>query len=248
MSSKDAARSELQEQFIAVLGHELRTPLTALHGYVQLLHRQLAASPDEMVYGLATRALQQSRRLVGLVEDLLDTARLENRALTLELERIDLRSVVDGAVETVRSVAAKPPIEVEVDGAILVDGDSRRLEQVLLNLLKNGVEHASESKHIDVRLTKRNGMAEIAVEDQGPGIPEEELPKVFSPFYQARPRARAGALGLGLFIAREIVAAHQGSLELRSEEGKGTRALIVLPLADPPASGGPSTGDIGPRS
>jgi signal transduction histidine kinase len=126
------------------------------------------------------------------------------------------------------------PIQLEAaDSPLLVNGDAGRLEQVLLNLLTNAITHARGTDRIDVRLRRAGDEAEIAVQDYGPGIPQADLPNIFSRFYQvahAEARAQRG-LGLGLFIVHELVTAHGGTVAVASAEGQGTTFTIRLPRA-----------------
>jgi two-component system, chemotaxis family, CheB/CheR fusion protein len=195
------------------------------------------------------------RRLRRLVLDLLDVRRLQQGAFNLEVERVSLEQVVARSVEAARVVA--PPgqtIELEVaDTAPLdVNADAVRLEQVLMNLLTNSITYAPRSPRITVRLHREGDEAVVQVRDEGPGIPAADLPHIFSRFYQIRSvdeqPSRRG-LGLGLYIAHELVAAHGGRLEvasvMASSQGHGTTFTIRLPLAPSRASGRPDQGPPG---
>ena len=226
----DTSLRRLQEEFVAIASHELRTPLTALHGYVQLIARHARDGANDTTAEYAERALAESRRLTELVEDLLDLARIRSGRLVLDLEPTDLRPIVERSIEIARTTARRQRIGLHVgDGRFIVDGDPGRLEQVLLNLVGNAIEH-SGSDEIDVRLEGSDGVAHIHVEDHGRGIPVEHLPSLADRFPEAaRGSSRAG-LGLGLYISREIVTGHGGSLDIHSEVGRGTTATVTLPL------------------
>jgi two-component system CheB/CheR fusion protein len=233
----DRSLRRLHDHFLATASHELRTPLTALTGYLQMMVRQMATGriDDERQRRFADQALAQARRLATLVNDLVDVTRLQNDQLTLRLEPVDLDALVKATADVAQGLAQGQKIEVEADdGSVIVNGDSGRLEQVLLNLLNNALTHASESERLILRLRRLDGQAEIQVQDFGPGIPAGQLPDLFSRFYRAeRPGGRSHTgLGLGLFIARELVAAHGGTIDVESREGEGTTFTVRLPLVE----------------
>ncbi|HST87377.1 MAG TPA: chemotaxis protein CheB [Ktedonobacterales bacterium] len=230
----------LQDEFVSLASHELRTPLTPLSAYLQLLGRLLADQPDDAPARVYTeRAERQVRRLKHLVLDLLDVRRLQNGGFSLELERVALDQVAAQTVEAAQTMTMELTIRLERPNTpIFVAGDAARLEQVLLNLLTNAITYAPHSKFIDVRLRRAGGEAELRVRDYGAGIPATDLPHIFSRFYQVergndRPSRRG--LGLGLYIAHELVVAHGGRIEVTSvegtREGHGTTFTIHLPLA-----------------
>jgi two-component system CheB/CheR fusion protein len=242
----------LQEEFMALASHELRGPLTPLQSYLQLLERRLRDQP----VGAPARqyvaiALRQVGRLRRLVDDLLDVTRLRTGRHSLQLAPVRLDELAGQAVELARTVAAEQAEQreqrgqgrrgsprIELDGEdvpLLVHGDEGRLEQVLLNLLTNALTHAPDTERIAVRLRRDggpDGQAEVEVQDDGPGIPAADLPHVFTRFYQVArsDRPPRSGLGLGLYIASELVAAHGGAIAVASEEGRGTTFTVRLPL------------------
>jgi len=227
---------QLQDEWLAVASHELRTPLTALQGTLQLAERR--RDDPERVTTYLGQAIRQARRLTSLIEELVDTVRLQTGRLVLRQEPIDLATVVRQAVETAQALQPERRIELATPPAgatIRVEGDAARLEQVVLNLLTNALTHAPHSERIDVRLAVADGVATIEVQDYGPGIPADQLDRIFARYYQARPGvARRDGLGLGLFIAQEITAAHGGTIEARSTVGAGTSFVVRLPLLATP--------------
>jgi two-component system CheB/CheR fusion protein len=224
----------LQDRFLAMASHELRTPLVPLMGYLDMLQKLLSEA-DPRARRYAAQARQEVARLTGLVSDLVDVVRLQTGKLTLNLEPVDLRAVVARAAEVARAVAAGMEIREEPGPSVLVHGDTPRLEQVVINLLVNAVKHATGTPRIDVRIRRgEDGArhADVIVEDYGAGIPAEALPHIFGSFYQVQHdnRPSRGGMGLGLFIAKEIVDAHEGAISAESEVGKGTRITVRLPL------------------
>jgi two-component system CheB/CheR fusion protein len=233
----------LQDQFLAMASHELRTPLVPLTGYLDMLLKILDAG-DPRALRYASQARQEVARLTGLVSDLVDVVRLQTGKLTLKLEPVDLRAVIARAADVARSIADGMEIREEASPGSephQVRGDVARLEQVVINLLVNAVKHATGTPRIDVRVRGDDGAghAEIVVEDYGGGIPAGDLPHIFGSFYQVdhRDRPSRGGMGLGLFIAKEIVDAHGGAISAESAVGKGTRITVQLPIAEGAAQG-----------
>jgi len=224
----------LQDEFLSLASHELRTPLTSIQGYLDLLLlRTHRTSDDERLVRYATQALGQARRLVALVRDLTDVARLQSGKLTLDLAPLDLIPLVARVVETARDLPPGHTISLDVGATPLwVHGDAGRLEQVLFNLLTNAIAHALSETPIDVRLRREGDEIALDVQDHGPGIAVDQLPHLFSRFYQVArdDRPSQGGLGLGLFICQELVTAHGGRIAVTSMQGEGTTFTVWLPL------------------
>ncbi|MEA2531083.1 MAG: two-component system, chemotaxis family, CheB/CheR fusion protein [Thermomicrobiales bacterium] len=221
----------LQDQWLGIASHELRTPLTALQAYLQLATRTMPPTETTRARAHLDRALAQARRIDILVSQLLEATRFQQGRLRLDRQPVDLRAVVRRAVETAEVLAAGRTIELDdqTTGANVI-GDETRLEQVVLNLLTNAITHAPGSERIEVRLRPVGDEVELQVRDEGPGIPAAELPGIFDRFSQAA-GIQSGGLGLGLFIAREIVMGHGGTIEVESTEGQGTTFTLQLPVA-----------------
>jgi signal transduction histidine kinase len=157
--------------------------------------------------------------------------RLQEGRFRIEREPVDLVPMVVEIVELIQATAERQLLRLDsVPGPLIVAGDPRRLRQLLLNLLTNALTHAPDTRFIDVRLRPAEGRAELEVQDYGPGIPPADLPHLFARYYQTG-RTAARGLGLGLYIAREIVQAHEGTIEARSQVGRGATFIVHLPLA-----------------
>ena len=222
----------LQEEFIERASHELRTPLTGLQLYLEMVVRLVERdSTDARLPQYASNALGQARRLALRVNDLQDAARLRHGGLRLDLEPIEMGPVVREAVDLVQLMAQGRTVQLsEANRPLWVTGDPHRLEQVVLNLLTNAISHAAKSERIDVRLRPEDGQAVLEIQDYGPGIPHEMVPRLFSRFYRAQAEASGSGLGLGLFISKEIVSAHGGTVAVETEVGKGAKFIVRLPL------------------
>jgi two-component system CheB/CheR fusion protein len=222
----------LQDEFLALASHEFRTPLTPARGYLELIPAALAARDNDRVAHFAAAALEQILHLDALVSDVLDVGRLQGGALRLEREWLDFAAVVERAAVAARMQEGSPPIEVDLpDEPVPVEGDVRRLEQVVANLLSNAIVHAATPR-IQVRLRRAEGAAVLEVQDDGRGIPATDLPRLFSRFYQVeRPdRPSRGGLGLGLYLVQELVEAHGGTVTVVSTPGQGTTFTVRLAL------------------
>jgi two-component system, chemotaxis family, CheB/CheR fusion protein len=246
----DLSLRRLQEEFVAIVAHELRTPLTALRGYLQMFGRPGSGLDPAKVVPLA---LGQAERLQGLIDELFDVTRAHVGRLVIEARPIDLCQLVDETVAIAGALAGEQLIRVEQpEGELRIHADPARLQQALMNLLSNAVTHASSSPEIEVRVRRLRRRVEIEIEDHGPGIPLELRDQLFLRFRQGAGASRTSdGLGLGLYITREIVVAHGGTIDVDSEVGEGTTFRLRLPLAsararqDEPGDGG-RTGEQGP--
>jgi two-component system CheB/CheR fusion protein len=220
------------ERLMAAAGHELKTPTAAIHNYLQLVDRHLNDGDGEAAGRYTDRALSQTRRMATLIERLLDVSRIKTGQLELLREVVDLAAVVRSAVEVAEVLPKAAKIRVKAGSApVRVRADRDRLEQVFLNLLTNAFEHAPGSETIEVTVSSSGGHAVVAVRDHGPGITEKDSRTMFEAYTRLGHPHRAPGLGLGLYVAREIVTAHGGEIEVASQVGKGTVMTVRLPLA-----------------
>jgi PAS domain S-box-containing protein len=228
---------QVRDDFISVASHELRTPITPLKMYLQVLRRAMqpiAASALPNV-GTFMKALEKTDsefgRLEKLIEDLLNVTRLSAGRLTLNVEDIDLSQLVHDTVERSETDLRNAKCEIDLRIAPGVRGkwDRMRLEQVVSNLLTNAMKYGP-GKPIEVTVQKKASTALLVVRDHGIGIPKEAREVIFGKFERAAPIKHYGGLGLGLYIAREFVAAHGGTIGVESELGQGSTFLVELPL------------------
>jgi signal transduction histidine kinase len=219
------------ERLMAGAGHELKTPVAALHGYLQLVERYLVPESSAQARTYATRALVQTRQIGELIERLFDVSRIQAGRLELNSAPIDLLAVVRTAVDVAEALPNAPTIRISPPrGRIVVQADAGRLRQVFVNVLSNAVEHAASSPTIDVTIRRSDSVATVEVRDYGPGIVREMQPLLFQPYTQLGQKPSTG-LGLGLYLSREIVTAHGGTIEAESTTGEGTAIMVRLPLS-----------------
>lgn len=215
--------------FVAVVSHELRTPLSVLLGFAELLEARTIA-PEE-VRRIARILRQETERLGRIVDDLLDLGRLEQGlAPVLRRRRVPLAPALAAAVELFRA-AGHHDVVVACEDALAVDADPDALDRVVKNLVSNAVKYAPRGTTIAVSARAgAAGVVEIAVADEGPGMPPATVPRVFEPYYRA-PEAvsTARGVGLGLAVVRTLVEAHGGAVHVESALGVGTRFTLSLP-------------------
>ena len=229
----DRSVRRMQAEFLDWAGHELRTPLTALQSYLQLAARRIPADGDERLRSYIDRAVGQVKRQASLISELLDATRLETGRLALHIAPLDLVSLVEHAVEVAQVLTQGQTILFERDEEpLIVEGDVSRLEQVLLNLLTNAISYAPDTEQIDVTVRREASDGVVTVRDYGRGIDIDQHDLIFERLAQGEPNDRASTqgLGLGLYIAREIVRHHGGTITVQSRKGKGATFVIRIPL------------------
>jgi PAS domain S-box-containing protein len=238
-----------KDEFLATLSHELRTPLTAILGWCQLLTRG-KRSEAEIARGLE-RIESSAQAQTRLISDLLDVSRIVSGKLRLEVQPLDLEPVIEAAIEAIRPAAEAKSIHVRshVDpDAVVVAGDSNRLQQVFWNLLSNAVKFTPKGGAIEVSLESRGAQAVICVRDDGCGIRPQDLACIFDRFRQvdSSTTRRSGGLGLGLAIVRHLVELHGGTVRAESAgENLGAGFFVTLPMlaTRAPADPRPIDGD-----
>jgi len=243
-----AARLRKLDQFktelVAITAHDLRTPLAIILGFAQTLTDfGDRIDPAEQAQ-LLQRIVSNTRRLSEFVENLLQFARIESGELEVAQDPVDLGALVQRTVAELASHEPARPYHVDVeDGLPVVLADEPRQWQILLNLLSNAAKHSDPEAPIRVSVARRGDVVEVAVADEGPGIPAAELPKLFGKFSRIHPAGgakQAMGTGLGLYICRSLVEAHGGTIRVSSEEGVGTTFTYEVPVAGRPAPPGGS--------
>jgi signal transduction histidine kinase len=225
----------LRDDFLAIAAHELRTPLTSLQLQIQLAGRQLDANAAADPAPRLEKASRQAGRLGRLVDDLLNASRITAGHLTLTREACDLGEIARETVARQDEDARRAGCVIALSAVATARGhwDRARLEQVVTNLLTNALKFGA-GKPVEVVVTADGAWASLTVRDRGIGIPAEAIERIFQKFERGVSSRSYGGLGLGLFISREIVAAHGGSLRAESAPGQGATLIMVLPMSPAP--------------
>ncbi len=227
--------SKLKDEFLATLSHEIRTPLNAVLGWTQILRtRTNVGSPDRGLEVIERNAVSQLR----LVEDLLDMARIVSGKLRLDIKSVDVRTIVQAAIDVVEPGAVAKRVSItsrfDDDGPV-VNADVDRLQQAIWNVMSNAVKFTPSGGTVQVSVLRTGNVVDITIADSGQGIGADFLPYVFDRFRQADSSAsrRHGGLGLGLALTRQIIELHGGAIEVESDGvDRGSRFSIHLPVSD----------------
>ena len=224
---------KMRSDFVANVSHELRTPLTAVRGYTEtILHEEL--NHQQLIEFLQIID-RETKRLSALLDDLLDLAQIENEKGYVKKEAVNLKTLIKEAVSRVEDLRLMKDVSIEVvipETELTVLGNYEWLNQALVNVLENSIKHGKDKGIVKVLLSKEDQVAVIKISDDGPGIPDADLPYVFERFYRvdkARTR-KSGGTGLGLSIVKHIMEAHAAEYSLQSKEGSGTVFRFSIPL------------------
>jgi len=227
LAAEARAAVALRDEFIALASHELRTPLTAMRLQAQLERRKAEAHRVDQL----NRWIRLIERLARLVETMLDASRIEQQQIALELSTVDLSTLVRGTVERLSGVltTGETTLSVTVEPGILVRVDALRIEQAVENVLLNAAKYGA-GKAIFVSLVREPAHARVSIRDYGMGIAESDQARIFDRFARAAPASSFGGLGLGLYLTRQLIEAHGGSVSVESAPGAGATFHLRLPL------------------
>lgn len=218
------ALNSKKDEFIGFASHELKTPLTTISGYLQL-SKQLADLPENFM----DKIEKQVNRLQLIIDDLLDISKIQAGKLDLNFTKISLNSLIHESAESFDFSDHSIEIEVPAED-ITVTVDAQKISQVLVNLLSNAVKYSSLNTHIYITAIRLGDQIKISVKDEGIGIASQHLDKIFNQYYRIARSSNAKGMGLGLYIAKEIIEGHSGRIWADSEEGKGSEFHILFPI------------------
>ncbi len=234
LKEEDEAKSD----FISIASHELRTPLTVINSYLEMFEDGLLGEMYDNQKEKLEIIHSQSDHMIGLVEDMLDTLKLESRKFNIQKKSLKLETIVKNSVEEMSRLAdiKEHVISLKILGDLpRIRGDTQRIKQVFNNLLTNAIKYTPDKGKINVELKNENGQLLISISDNGVGIAEEEQDRIFEKFYTVGGKSlirESERMGLGLTIARGIVEAHGGRIWVESELNKGSTFHFTLPKGD----------------
>ncbi len=227
--------SQHKSDFLANMSHELRTPLNAIVGFSQVLKQKLFGPVNEKQDDYLDDILSSADHLLALINDILDLSKVEAGQVDLEVDLFSLREALERGVVMVRERATRNGVQVELrlDSEIdLLQGDERRIRQVVFNLLSNAVKFTPQGGRVDVSAVRQDGEVLVAVRDTGPGIAAQDQERIFEEFQQARDTngERPEGTGLGLALSRSLIELHGGRIWVESEPGEGSTFSFTLPV------------------
>ena len=230
-----AKLNRLKSSFVSVASHEIRTPVTGIKGYVENMLSGLTGPLTDKQRQYLARVASNVERLMRIIDELLDIARIEAGQIQLQLDSVNVSQLITDVVEGFQPLAAQKQISFQHDtshiSGVQVKGDEGKLHQVLTNLVHNALKFTPSGGRVDVgAVTTEAEKIQITVRDTGPGIPASDLPRIFDRFYSGSsvPPDTRGA-GLGLAISKSLIALHGGSLSVSSAPGQGSTFFVDLP-------------------
>ena len=240
------AASQAKSRFLSSMSHELRTPLNAIHGFAQLIELETQDKADaHQEADYAREIVHASRHLTSLVDDILDLSSIESRRQQLQLQAIEIGALLNGCAELVQPEVQQRRLQLQVMAAaeppLYVQGDPRRVRQILLNLLSNAIKYNSPQGMIRMGYEVRADCVRLWVDDTGPGLSAEQQAQLFQPFQRlGRESSNIPGTGIGLVLCRELASLMEGEIGVRSEEGVGSRFWLDLPSAASPEDDRPN--------
>ena len=218
-----------KDEFIGIASHELKTPLTSIKAYIQLLERSDLKEQEKKYVAKANSNVKKLNNLIG---DLLDVSKVQSGQLRLNIAPFELKKMINESIENVQHMYSSHKLIVQGEiPEVVLHGDILRLEQAMNNLLLNAIKYSPAANAVYVHTQLLNNEVKIEVIDQGIGIAEENQERIFDRFYRAKELSPViSGLGMGLFIAAEIIKRHQGRIGVNSTPGEGSKFYIILPI------------------
>jgi len=232
----DITERKLDEQrkndFIGMVSHELRSPLTSISGYIQMLNIKASKNDDEVIVDIAVKAKRQVQRMLALISGFLDVARMGEGKIKLNLKHFDMAALVKEAEEESLATVTTHQVQFKPVDFTPVEADQDKIVQVLTNFINNAVKYSPKDSTIEVACVIQNSMAYVSVSDEGMGIAPKDQPHVFDRFYRVESERMSTikGFGIGLYICKEIIERHGGTIGVESELGKGSTFWFTLPV------------------
>lgn len=226
----------LEENFITLVSHQLRSPLVAIQQYFETILGGYAGEISPEIREMVQRGRERIKGLLQLINDWLDLARINRQELVSRFKPISCQTIIQKQIDLYKPLAQESSIEIKMEidtSKDIVKADEQSLEQALGNIIHNAIKYNRPQGKVVIRLREMNGHLAIDIEDTGIGIPPEHLPYIFDQFYRVPQTGRGmtKGSGLGLSIAKKIIEAHDGRIEVKSTPGEGSTFTVILPLA-----------------
>jgi PAS domain S-box-containing protein len=221
--------SAKKDEFIALASHELKTPLTTIKGYLQILNRTIK---DQLSTTFIQKSITQAEKLNALVSDLFDISRIEGGKLHFDFEVFQLKDLLVDVIETFHHNITTHSIVLEDQDQSKdtgIEADQQRVEQVLINLISNAIKYSPKANKVFVKLEASEEALTIKIRDEGMGLTTDQQRQIFTRFYRAENKSGISGLGLGLYLTKEIIDRHNGSIAVSSAFGKGSEFMVTLP-------------------
>jgi signal transduction histidine kinase len=220
-----------RQNFIATVAHDLKNPLIMIGASAHRLRKKISASDENLIW--LNHIIERTSYLENLVHDLMDSVQIETGNLSLHLIEVELTSLVRNIHQMQGKLITTHRIVFEGNEECRIQGDSRRLEQVIINLISNAVKYSPQSSTVHVQVARHAFSAVIIVKDEGEGVPADKIQNLFQPFQRfSRNRNTIEGTGLGLFSIKKIVEGHKGTIQFFSEPGNGTTVKIIFPVSN----------------
>ncbi|KIL43813.1 two-component system histidine kinase PnpS [Jeotgalibacillus soli] len=223
---------QMRKDFVANVSHEVKTPITSIKGFSETL-LDGAMHDQEALESFLRIILTESDRLQALIQDLLDLSKVEQQGFQLQLAKMDMKQLLEDVIVMVEQKAAQKEMKISLNGsdASFLEGDYNRLKQVFINLMSNGITYSQPGGELRIVLEDTPQETRVKIEDDGIGMEETEIPRIFERFYRIdKARSRnSGGTGLGLAIVKHIIEVHHGEVQVQSSVNEGTTFTIILP-------------------
>jgi PAS domain S-box-containing protein len=233
-------RTELKEvekqkdEFVAIISHELKNPITSMLAFTQILQKRLKNSDDQMAIKAVTTIRTQTDKLTELISNLLERSKIRSKSFIFSDKPFELDTLIEQTIYELQSSKATHKLIFENKSEITLSADKVKIGQVLYNLISNAIKYSPDAEKVVVCTKKQKGSVIISIQDFGLGISQENIDKLFTPFFRATDTQRETfpSMGLGLYISSEIVKHYGGKIWVKSSEGKGSIFSFTLPLTD----------------
>lgn len=221
----------MKEEFVSTVSHELRTPLSSIYGFTELMLNKSFEEERQQKYLQTIHS--ETGRLTTLVNDFLDVQRMESSEQRYQMSTFDIVELASSVTDFYGASHTTHQLTFEGTGPIMIDADTEKIKQLLNNMLSNAIKYSPDGGTISIEVQNQEGFAEIKIRDQGIGIPQEAMSKLFDKFYRVdnSETRKIGGTGLGLSICKEIVKHHNGTIDVESTVGVGSTFTIRFPVA-----------------